>query len=49
MSSPPDPDFTDFDLSDLDVGTVRGQAVAAHAQLPPTADAPPPPPPPAQQ
>ncbi|MCR3749182.1 hypothetical protein [Lentzea californiensis] len=48
MSSPQDPDFTDIDFADLGEDNVRGHAVASHAQLPPTADAPPPPPPPAK-
>ncbi|WP_156213312.1 hypothetical protein [Lentzea aerocolonigenes] len=49
MSSPPDPEFADIDFSDDGPDHVRGHAVAGHAQLPPTADAPPPPPPPAKQ
>jgi hypothetical protein len=48
VSSPPDPDLTDIDFSDFGEDNVRGHAVASHAQLPPTADAPPPPPPPAK-
>ncbi|USX54343.1 hypothetical protein [Lentzea sp. HUAS12] len=46
MPSPPNPDFTDIDFTDDGSDDFRGQAVAGHAQPPPTADVPPPPPPP---
>ncbi|MFD4637597.1 hypothetical protein ACFWN2_09810 [Lentzea sp. NPDC058436] len=48
MSQQPEADLSDIDFSDDGPTDFRGQAVAGHAQLPPTADEPPPPPPPAK-